>query len=108
MDAQGDFWAGVIEGFYGQPWSRVERLELFGWMQDWGLNTYFYAPKDDLKHRALWRQLYSEAEAAALREVIVACGDIVVALTWVGLVGFGLDRLVALAGRIVSRGAAAS
>jgi nitrate/nitrite transport system permease protein len=33
--------------------------------------------------------------------------DIVVALTWVGLVGFGLDRLVALAGRIVSRGAAA-
>jgi len=34
--------------------------------------------------------------------------DIVVALTWVGLVGFGLDRLVALMGRIVSRGAAAS
>jgi nitrate/nitrite transport system permease protein len=34
--------------------------------------------------------------------------DIVVALTWVGLVGFGLDRLVALVGRIVSRGAAAS
>jgi nitrate/nitrite transport system permease protein len=34
--------------------------------------------------------------------------DIVVALTWVGLVGFTLDRLVALLGRIVSRGAAAS
>lgn len=34
--------------------------------------------------------------------------DIVVALVWVGLVGFGLDRLVALAGRIVSRGASAS
>jgi len=34
--------------------------------------------------------------------------DIVVALVWVGLVGYGLDRLVALAGRIVSRGAAAS
>ena len=34
--------------------------------------------------------------------------DIVVALTWVGLVGFALDRLVALAGRIVSRGASAS
>jgi nitrate/nitrite transport system permease protein len=34
--------------------------------------------------------------------------DIVVALTWVGLVGFGLDRLVAFMGRIVSRGAAAS
>ncbi len=34
--------------------------------------------------------------------------DIVVALIWVGLVGFALDRLVALLGRIVSRGAAAS
>jgi nitrate/nitrite transport system permease protein len=34
--------------------------------------------------------------------------DIVVALVWVGLVGFSLDRLVALLGRIVSRGAAAS
>ena len=34
--------------------------------------------------------------------------DIVVALVWVGLVGYALDRLVALAGRIVSRGASAS
>jgi nitrate/nitrite transport system permease protein len=34
--------------------------------------------------------------------------DIVVALTWVGLVGFALDRTVALAGHIVSRGASAS
>jgi nitrate/nitrite transport system permease protein len=33
--------------------------------------------------------------------------DIVVALIWVGLVGFALDRLVGLIGRIVSRGASA-
>jgi nitrate/nitrite transport system permease protein len=32
--------------------------------------------------------------------------DIVVALVWVGLVGFALDRAVALLGRIVSRGTA--
>jgi hypothetical protein len=31
-----------------------------------------------------------------------------VALVWVGVVGFTLDRFVALAGRIVSRGTAAS
>jgi nitrate/nitrite transport system permease protein len=30
--------------------------------------------------------------------------DIVVALVWVGLVGFGLDRLVAFIGRLVARG----
>jgi nitrate/nitrite transport system permease protein len=34
--------------------------------------------------------------------------DIIVALVWVGLVGFALDRFVALLGRIVSRGTAAS
>ncbi len=34
--------------------------------------------------------------------------DIVVALVYVGLVGFALDRLVALAGRLVTRGTAAS
>lgn len=34
--------------------------------------------------------------------------DIVVALVWVGLVGYALDRLVAFLGHIVSRGAAAS
>ena len=33
--------------------------------------------------------------------------DIIVALAWVGITGFLLDRLVALAGRLVSRGAAA-
>ena len=34
--------------------------------------------------------------------------DIVVALAWVGLTGFFLDRIVAFVGRIVSRGSALS
>jgi len=68
-----DFLAGVIEGFYGQPWTQPERLELFDWMSDWGLNTYFYAPKDDLKHRALWRESYSASEADQLAKLIGAC-----------------------------------
>jgi protein O-GlcNAcase / histone acetyltransferase len=68
-----DFLAGVIEGFYGQPWSLTERFELFEWMARWGLNTYLYAPKNDLKHRVIWRELYSAPEAVALGEVIGAC-----------------------------------
>jgi protein O-GlcNAcase/histone acetyltransferase len=63
----------VIEGFYGPPWSQAERLELFAWMAKWGLNTYVYAPKDDLKHRALWRKPYSAAEAKSLGAVCRAC-----------------------------------
>lgn len=68
-----DFLAGVIEGFYGPPWTRAERLELFDWMAAWTLNTYLYAPKDDLKHRALWRETYSPAEAEAIEDLIQAC-----------------------------------
>ena len=34
--------------------------------------------------------------------------DIIVALVWVGLTGFALDRLVSLVGRFVSRGSAPS
>ena len=68
-----NFLAGVIEGFYGQPWTQAERFELFDWMADWGLNTYLYAPKDDLKHRAIWRELYSTAESEALKQLIDGC-----------------------------------
>jgi protein O-GlcNAcase/histone acetyltransferase len=70
---QTQFLAGVIEGFYGQPWLQAERMKLFDQMAAWDLNTYLYAPKDDLKHRAIWRELYSAAEAETLDEIIRAC-----------------------------------
>lgn len=64
-----DFLSGVIEGFYGPPWSDGQRVRLFDWLKGWGLNTYFYAPKDDLHHRALWRVPYGEADAERLRRL---------------------------------------
>lgn len=67
------FLAGVIEGFYGPPWTQTERSQLFDWMAAWGLNTYLYCPKDDLKHRAVWRECYTEAEAAPLQWIIDQC-----------------------------------
>ena len=74
LEPPGDgFLAGAIEGFYGRPWSAVERLELFDWMAAFGLNTYLYAPKDDLKHRTLWRERYSPEEADALAGTIRDC-----------------------------------
>lgn len=68
-----DFLAGVIEGFYGPPWSPNERRELVDNLAAWGLNTYLYGPKDDLHHRALWRELYSGADLAAIQEWIAEC-----------------------------------
>jgi len=37
------------------------------------MNTYLYAPKDDLKHRALWRALYSDREAGELKSLVHDC-----------------------------------
>lgn len=51
---------GVVEGFYGKPWDAEQRRELLQWEQQWQLNAYLYAPKDDRKHRAAWRVLYDE------------------------------------------------
>jgi len=47
--SENDFFAGVIEGFYGTPWSMYERMELLEWMKAWKMNTYLYAPKDVLR-----------------------------------------------------------
>jgi protein O-GlcNAcase/histone acetyltransferase len=65
--------AGVVEGFYGRPWTLGHRRQLFQWLAAAGLNTYLYAPKDDLKHRALWREPYAPEEAAELRRLVVIC-----------------------------------
>ncbi len=69
------FLAGVIEGFYGRPWTREERSDLFDRMAAFGLTTYLYAPKDDLKHRALWRETYAADEAEALAALVRSCGE---------------------------------
>ncbi len=68
-----EFICGVVEGFYGRPWTVEQRKRLFGRMKEFGMNTYLYAPKDDSKHRAYWRDLYLVEEAEALRELIEAC-----------------------------------
>lgn len=70
MEEKKQFLCGVVEGFYGRPWSMDQRKVLFQWMQRWGLNTYLYGPKDDLKHRLLWREVYSPEEEGQLRTLI--------------------------------------
>lgn len=67
------FLAGVVEGFYGRPWTPAQRHALVRRLGQLGLNAYLYAPKDDLRHRARWRDPYPAEEADGLRELITAC-----------------------------------
>lgn len=66
---------GVVEGFYGRPWTTEQRKDLFQRMKKLGLNTYMYAPKDDVKHRAYWRELYTVEEAEHLTNLIQAARE---------------------------------
>jgi hyaluronoglucosaminidase len=61
---------GVIEGFYGPPWSHDERLDLIRFCGEHGLNTWVHAPKDDPYHRKLWREPYPDAELEQLGELV--------------------------------------
>jgi protein O-GlcNAcase/histone acetyltransferase len=73
---------GVIEGFYGRPWSGAERLTLFGWMRDAGLVDYLHAPKDDPLHRSRWREPYDPAAAAGLGDLVASCHDHGLSFIW--------------------------
>ncbi len=61
---------GVIEGFYGNPWSHRDRLRQFEFYGRNKMNIYVYGPKDDPYHRAHWRDPYPQEEAERLRELV--------------------------------------
>lgn len=61
---------GVIEGFYGTPWSHQARLGMIDFIGARKMNLFLYAPKDDPYHRELWREPYPDQEFQQLTELI--------------------------------------
>ncbi len=61
---------GIIEGFYGTPWSHQDRLDILRFMRLVGMNAYYYAPKDDPYHRHRWRDPYPPAARRRLGELV--------------------------------------
>ena len=66
---------GFIEGYYGNPWSTQDRINLMEWGGYYKLNSYFYAPKDDPKHNANWKELYTPEEIEAKIKPLAAAGN---------------------------------
>lgn len=73
---------GVIEGFYGNPWSHQDRLRQFDFYGLYKMNTYVFGPKDDPYHRARWREPYPAEEAARLKELVDAAHRNKVKFVW--------------------------
>ena len=73
---------GVIEGFYGNPWSHQDRLRQFDFYGKYKMNTYVFGPKDDPYHRARWREPYPTEEAARVKELVDAAHRNKVKFVW--------------------------
>ena len=74
---------GVVEGFYGTPWSHAVRVSLIDYYGKYKMNSYLYGPKDDPYHSSLaakkdgddsvkagWREPYPEKEAKNIKDLV--------------------------------------
>ena len=73
---------GVIEGFYGNPWSHEARIAMFEFMGRHKMNEYTYGPKDDPYHRSKWDSPYPEAEGKLISELAAAARRNKVNFVW--------------------------
>jgi hypothetical protein len=96
---------GVIEGYYGKPWSWDMREEQARFLGARGYVSYIYAPKHDAFLRRRWREDHPAAEADRLARMAAACKSAGVAFG-VGLSpfeawrDFGQETKAALARRL--------
>jgi len=60
---------GIIEGFYGKPWSWEAREETISFLAPYGYRFYLYAPKFDPYLRRSWQELHPENLATRLRSL---------------------------------------
>ena len=61
---------GVVEGFYGTPWTFEDRADIIDFCRQNNLNSYIYAPKDDPYHRDKWRKPYPADKLKELRQLV--------------------------------------
>lgn len=79
---------GYIEGFYGPTWENQKRISVLRLMASYGMNTFYYAPKDDIYHREKWRELYPEKELSELKNLFSIATENMMDFYWA--VGPGL------------------
>jgi hyaluronoglucosaminidase len=49
---------GVVEGYYGYPWTYEAKLDLMDFFKRFKMNTYLYGAKSDPYHSGYWDQPY--------------------------------------------------
>ncbi|MBD5308437.1 MAG: beta-N-acetylglucosaminidase [Bacteroides sp.] len=67
---------GVVEGFYGTPWSHQVRKDLINYMGRNKMNNYIFGPKDDPYHSSPnWRLPYPPEQAAEIADLVKTANE---------------------------------
>ena len=66
--------AGVLEGFYGPPWSWNDRAAIMARCVPTGLPWYVWAPKSDPLHRRRWRQPFTDEHLRGFGQLVAVEG----------------------------------
>lgn len=82
---------GLIEGFYGRPWSWAERADAVAFLAPYGYGFYIYAPKADAFLRRRWREPHPAETLEGLGALASQCATSGVRLG-VGLSPFEIYR----------------
>ena len=61
---------GVIEGFYGNPWTHQQRLKGIESFADFGMNSFMLAPKDSPWQRFDWRRPFDSTLLKLTKELV--------------------------------------
>jgi hypothetical protein len=67
---------GIVEGYYGRPWSWDARQETIACLAAHGFGFYLYAPKADPFLRKRWREDHPPEFADPLRRLAARCGQL--------------------------------
>jgi len=67
---------GIIEGFYGRPWTWDEREATIAYLAPHGYGFYLYAPKVDFHLRRRWQEDHPRDQADALARLAARCAEL--------------------------------
>lgn len=61
---------GVVEGFYGPPWTDAALADMLDFLAAHKLNAFVYAPKDDPYVHDFWQEPYAPAQLYELQTLV--------------------------------------
>lgn len=69
---------GVIEGFYGTPWTHEQRKRALVHFAKWNMNSFILAPKDDPWQRFDWRTPFSSSFIENTRNLVNHANELLI------------------------------